>query len=152
MTREAAPAPANPDLLHLRAFVAGEARPGPIATSPLLVALGAELLAYAPDRKELAIRYSPGDLFRQGAGLIQGGAITAMLDFAMAFAGMAASEDGTSITTAMMTASFLAPAAGSTYEARGRIVRQGRRVMFAEAQLHAGGRTVATASSNLLVI
>jgi len=152
MTREGRVAQVNPDLLHVRAFVSGAAGPGPIATSPLLVALGTELLGYDTARKELVIRYTPGELFRQGAGMIQGGAVAAMLDFAMALAGMAACEDGTSITTTMMNTSFLLPAGGTVYEARGRIFRQGRRVMFAQAELSDGGRVVASATSSLLVI
>ncbi|MCR5855736.1 PaaI family thioesterase [Mesorhizobium sp. J428] len=142
----------NPDLDAIRAFTAGSRPAGPIDTSPLLVALGAELVGFDAARKELLLRYAPEDLFRQGAGVIQGGAVTAMLDCAMAFAGLAAGEAGTTITTANMNISFLAPAAGATYEARGWISKQGRRVMFAGAELSAGGRPVAAATSTLLVV
>ncbi len=142
----------NPDLELVRRFVADGGGARPVTTSPLLSALGAELVWFDPERRELTMRFSPDDLFRQGAGFIQGGAITAMLDFAMAFAGMAVSEPGKSITTANMTTSFYAPAAGRSYVATGRIDRQGRRIMFAAADLSSDERVVAAATSSLLVI
>lgn len=141
----------NPDLDLVRRFVAeGGARP--VATSPLLSALGAELVWFDPERRELTMRFSPDDLFRQGAGFIQGGAITAMLDFAMAFAGMAVSDEGKSVTTASMTTSFYAPASGKAYVATARIDRQGRRILFAAADLACDERKIAAATSSLLVI
>lgn len=142
----------NPDLDAVRAFVSGARPSGRIDTSPLLSALGAELVSFDPERKEVLLRYAPDKLFRQGAGFVQGGAVASMLDFAMAFAGFAVGEEGTSITTASMNASFHAPASAAIYEARGWISKQGRRAMFAGAELTADGRSVAAATSTLLVV
>lgn len=142
----------NADLERVRRFVAGEIPPGPIDTSPLLGALGAELVSFDASRREFVLRYAPAVLFRQGAGVIQGGAVVSMLDFAMAFAAMAVGEEGRSITTTTMNTSFYAPAASRIYEARGRITKQGRRLIFTEAELSGEGRAVAAASSSLLVI
>ena len=150
-TSPAAPV-GNPDLDAVRAFVSGARPAGRIDTSPLLTALGAELISFDPNRKELLLRYAPDALFRQGAGFVQGGAVTAMLDFAMAFAGLAVGEAGTSITTANMNVSFHAPASATSYEARGWIVKQGRRAMFTAAEITADGRSVAAATSTLLVV
>lgn len=152
MNQKLAAVAVNPDLEAVKAFMAGMRAAGPIDTSPLLVALGAELVAFEAERHQIVLRFRPGDLFRQGAGMIQGGAVAAMLDFAMAFAGLAASEQGTQITTTNMNVSFLAPAAGASYEARGWLAKRGRRAMFATAELLSDGRTVAQATSTLLVI
>ncbi len=141
----------NPDLALVRRFVA-EGGERPIETSPLLAALGASLVGFDPARRELTMRFVPGDVFRQGAGFIQGGVLSAMLDFAMAFVGMAVSEEGKSITTASMNTSFYLPASGKVYVATARVERQGRRILFAAADLSCDERTVAAATSSLLVI
>lgn len=142
----------NPDRALIAGFVAAPAGPVPMPTSPLLAALGAELVAWDPSRRELAMDFTPQDLFRQGAGVVQGGALSAMLDFVMGFAGMAALPPERTIATTTLTTAFLAAATGVRYRARGIIGKPGSRVMFATAELECEGRLVATGSSVLLVL
>lgn len=145
---------ANPDAELVRRFVAGATGPGPVAaaSSPLLVALGAELRAWDPEGRVLTLGFAPEPLFLQGAGAVQGGAVAAMLDCAMAFAGLALTGAGESLATTTLSAAFYAPVPAAALTARGRIDKPGRRVMFASAELLAAGRTVAAASSALLVL
>jgi uncharacterized protein (TIGR00369 family) len=139
----------NPDHAALHAFLR-DPTPRPICTSPLLEALGATLEYWEDGR--LSMGFAPQPLFRQGAGVVQGGALAAMLDFAMAFRGMAAAGADRSVATTSMTTNFLAAATGSGFSALGEIEKAGRRVIHARARLDCDGRPVATASSTLLVL
>lgn len=143
---------ANPDREAIRAFVAAPGRPVPMETNPLLAALGARLTGFDPGRRELTMSFAPQPLFWQGAGMVQGGALAAMLDFVMGFAGMAVAAPQQSITTTSLTTSFYAAARAPGYVARGIIEKPGRRVMFASAELEGEGKVVAAATSVLLVL
>jgi len=123
-----------------------------VTTNRLAAALDMRLLGYDAAAKTLDMEFRPGAEFRQGAGLIQGGAIAAMLDFAMAFAAMTELAEGAGLSTTTMTTTFLRPARAAAYRATGRIERAGRRVIFAAADLHDGAAKVAQATSALLVV
>lgn len=140
----------NPDVVALHAFLADPV-PRPMTSSPLLEALGARLLAWEPDRAELTMTFAPGELFRQGAGVIQGGAVTAILDFAMAFAAMARLGDQAAVTSSITT-NLMGAGMAPEVAVRGRVLRTGRRLVFAEADLEGGGRLLATATSTLLPV
>jgi uncharacterized protein (TIGR00369 family) len=141
----------NADHVALHRFLAGDA-PGPMHTSPLLEAMGATLESYDAESGQLIMGFSPSSLFRQGAGFMQGGALAAMLDFVMAFTGMAAAGREHTITTTSMTTNYLAGSKGSTFRAIGDVEKAGRRVIYVRAQLEEDGRAVASASSTLLVL
>jgi len=89
----------NPDLVLVRRFVAGGGAILPVDSSALAVALGAHLEAWNPERRELVMSCEPDATFRQGAGVLQGGALASMLDFAMAFAGFTQLPDDAVLST-----------------------------------------------------
>lgn len=151
-SKSARRAATNPDVVLVRAFIVEPYTPVTVDSNPLALALGAELTGFDPDRQELIIRYAPEPLFWQGAGAVQGGAVAAMLDFAMAFAGFTAISDDAAVSTVTMNVAFQKAATSRGYDARGRIDKPGRRVMFASAELMANDAVVATATSTLLVI
>ncbi len=142
----------NPDREAIRRFVAAPAQPVAMATNPLLAAFGAELLRFDPAARALAMRFTPQPLFWQGAGVVQGGAVAAMLDFVMGFVGMAIAADNQTITTTSLNTAFYSAARGASYTARGIVEKPGRRVMFASATLECDGRIVAGGTSTLLVL
>jgi acyl-coenzyme A thioesterase PaaI-like protein len=82
----------NPDATFMAAFIA-DPTPRPMATSPLLELLNAEALTWEADARRITMRFSPPPAFRQGAGLIQGGIIGTMLDFAMVLPAFSALSD-----------------------------------------------------------
>jgi uncharacterized protein (TIGR00369 family) len=101
------------------------------------------------------LAFSPDGIFVQGAGVLQGGAISAMLDFAMAFALLAVLPEGQTCSTANANVSFLRPAPRGDYVAVGEITRRGSRLAFARAGVFpadAPDRLVATATSTLAII
>jgi hypothetical protein len=70
--------------------------PAPIDTNLMAKTLGAVLQAAAPEGGSLEVRFTPDECFVQGAGVLQGGMVSAMLDFAMVFAGFGVTPKGRS--------------------------------------------------------
>lgn len=141
----------NPDAVALRAFLADPV-PQAMTSSPLLVALGARLEAWDPASAQLTMRFVPEAMFRQGAGLIQGGAVAAMLDFALAFAAMAVLPANQAAVTTTLTTNLIGAGGSAEVIVRGRVLKAGRRAIFTEADMTSEGRLIATASSSLLPV
>lgn len=84
-------------------------------------------------------------------GALQGGFVTAMLDEAMAIAGIVAGELAFAVPTLELKTTFLRPCDAGPVEAEGRVVRWGTKAAFLEADLFdAQGRHVARASSTIV--
>lgn len=140
----------NPDIVELRAFMAS-GEPAAIGSSPLLEALGARFVAHDPQARTLMLEFLPSDLFRQGAGNVQGGAVGAMLDFAMAFAAFTVLGEGQAGVTVALNTQFCGAAAAGAVTATGRVDKAGRKMLFASGELRQGDRLIATAQSTLAV-
>lgn len=96
----------NPDRARIREFLASPDVPLAFDSSPLLLALGTTIVSAGNGR--VLLRFEPAPLFMQGASVVQGGAVSAMLDFAMAAAIMTTLDDNVHFATASLTVSFLA--------------------------------------------
>lgn len=145
---------ANPDQERIHGFQAAGGRPMPMETNPLLRALRAELRRVDQERGLVELGFDPDPLFIQGTDVVQGGAVSAMLDFAMAFALLARLAPSQSCATVTMTSSFLRPAPRGSYRTIGEVERAGRTLAFASGRLLRAedGAVVATATSTLAVI
>jgi uncharacterized protein (TIGR00369 family) len=128
---------------------------GPLAvdTNPLGAAMGATLLSLDDADGRVRIGYTLGPQFLQGMGVVQGGIVMAMLDFAAAFASLAKLPEGESASTASMTVSLQSAVRPRGLVATGIVERAGRRLIFARAELHSEGepQPLATASSVMSV-
>lgn len=86
-------------------------------------------------------------------GALQGGFVTAMLDEAMAIAGIVAGDLAFAVPTLELKTTFLRPCPAGLVEAEGRVVRWGKSAAFLEADLYdSEGRHVARASSTVLPV
>ena len=86
-------------------------------------------------------------------GALQGGFVTAMLDEAMAIAGIVAGQMAFAVPTLELKTTFLRPCPPGFVEAEGRVVRWGKSAAFLEADLFdSQGRHVARASSTVLPV
>jgi uncharacterized protein (TIGR00369 family) len=113
---------------------------GPLRlTDPLSGLLLSELLELDSEAGAALIAFEPDDRFKQGGGLIQGGIVTAMLDYALAMAAFSQALDGQSFATVSMTTHFLRPTLPGRLLARGRLDRMGGRMIFASAELFREG-------------
>jgi uncharacterized protein (TIGR00369 family) len=142
----------NPDRARIREFLAGQGVPLAFDSSPLLAALGTTIISAGNGR--IVLRFEPAPLFLQGASVVQGGAVSAMLDFAMAAAIMTTLDDKVHFATASLTVSFLAAVKPGQLLAEGEVDRIGRRNGFARASLRAesGDTILATALSVLTIL
>ncbi len=142
----------NPDRARIREFLDGPGVPLAFDSSPLLLALGTTIISAGSGR--IVLRFEPAPLFMQGASVVQGGAVSAMLDFAMAAAIMTKLDDNVHFATASLTVSFLAAVKTGVLLAEGEIDRIGRRNGFARASLRAEAddSVLATASSVLTML
>lgn len=141
----------NPDRARIRKFLARPDTPLVFDSSPLLAALGTTILEAGEGR--ILLRFEPGPIFLQGASVVQGGAVSAMLDFAMAAAVMTQLDDAVHFATASLNVSFLAAVKPGSLLAEGIVDRLGRRNGFVHASLRAPeGATLATASSVVTVL
>jgi uncharacterized protein (TIGR00369 family) len=143
----------NPDKVLLLSHKPGDVLPFEGEAQKFAKALGGHVTAVDITAGMVELRFAPGEDFLQGMGVIQGGAVSAMLDFAMGFAGMAMMEEGAFITTATLNIAFLRPALAGTYFAKGFIERRGKTLLFSRGELHnESGTLVATGTSSLVVV
>ncbi len=144
----------NPDKALLLRFLDNPGAPAVVDSNPLAVALRCRLLEADPMKGFVRLDFEPDETFLQGNGAVQGGAVAAMLDFAMAFAALAALPGEQGGATTSMTVNYLKAVRAGRYEAIGRIERKGRSVVFARGELRPEGglELAATASSVLAVI
>lgn len=87
------------------------------------------------------------DLTRMG-GILHGGAIVSLLDTAAAFAVHTLLDAESRTVTIELTTHFLRPASAGRVEARARVLRAGRRILFISAEVtDQTGVLIATATT-----
>ena len=138
----------NRDQVLIAGFLSGDRRPAPITSSPLAALLNAQLLEVDAAGR-VVLSFEPPETFVQGARVLQGGTVATMLDFAVAFAVLAALPADRSCATASLTTNFMKPATPGKYIARGSVDRLGSQVAFGSAILQRAdnNQTVATATA-----
>jgi uncharacterized protein (TIGR00369 family) len=140
----------NADRALVLEFLRNGCKPCTLTSNPLAEALGGTLLEIDPAAGSAVLAFEPTAHFLQGGGVLQGGVLACMLDFAMAFAAHGAlGGEERPFATATLTVHFLHPAPAAPLVARGTIRQLGRRVIFAEGELRAreAPRTLAAASA-----
>jgi len=141
----------NTDRALVLRFLQGGGQPLAL-DNPLGSELAGMILELDTERGGARLAFTPEARFLQGAQMLQGGIGAAMLDFAMAFAAYAV-LDQQSFASASLNVHLLRPAGPGRYIASGRIVRKGRRLVFATAELASDdGQLVATGSSVLSLV
>ena len=140
------------DRAAIRDFVAGGRQPLAVNANPMAQALGMTLLAVDEQRGRVRLAFNPAPHFAQGTGVLQGGAVAGILDFAMAFATMALLGEGESIATVNLNTSLIRAVPLGPCFAEGEVERRGKSLAFARANLHAteaASEPLATATSVL---
>jgi uncharacterized protein (TIGR00369 family) len=111
---------------------------------------GIELVDASPGHVEVAFDAKPEHVNLQG--LIHGGMLATLADTAMGLAVRTVLEDGRRHVTVQLSIEFLAPGKQGRIIARGRTIKVGRQLGFAEADVVDGrGRLLARARSTLSV-
>jgi uncharacterized protein (TIGR00369 family) len=103
----------------------------------------------------LSVTCDPREAFFNPLGSVHGGMACTMLDTALGCAAHTTLPAGTGYTSIDITVSYLRPILPSAgpLTATGTVIKRGRRVVFAEADLtDAAGTVYATATSSLLIV
>jgi uncharacterized protein (TIGR00369 family) len=116
--------------------------------------LGATLGTVAPGLVEIALR--PGPAISQQHGFVHAGAVSAIADTAAGYAALTLMPAGRGVLTAEFKINLVAPAAGDLIVARGRVVKAGRTLTLAQAEVFAtsGGeeKLVALLTATLMAV
>ena len=104
-----------------------------LARQGLMQHLGVRLVSVQRGEVELALPYSERVTQQQGG--FHGGAMGALADIAAGYAALTVLEEGMEVTTIEYKINFLAAFQGGELRARGRVVRAGRRVVVATAEV-----------------
>ena len=123
----------------------------PVHANP--VAESMRTVLASAERGRVRLRFEVDHQFTQGDGVIQGGILTAMLDFGMAFAALSVVAEGESVATVGINVNFLRVAAAGRFEVDARLEKIGKRMVFARADLaREDGELVASASAPLTIL
>jgi len=139
---------AMPGLEALRALVAGEVPPPPIAQT-----LGFELVEVEPGRATFAVE--PAEFHYNPIGVVHGGLALTLLDSAMGCALQSLLEAGVAYTTLETKVNFVRPLTLSTGRVRctGSVVHPGRTVATAEGRVvDDSDKLYAHGTSTLLIV
>jgi len=101
----------------------------------LMGTLGATLGTIAPGRVDIELRLSPA--ISQQHGFVHAGAISAIADTAAGYAALSLMPADTGVLTTEFKINLVAPAAGERIIARGRVVKAGRTLTLAQAEVFA---------------
>ena len=123
----------------------------PVTTNPLAIALGMTILQ-ARDGY-VKIGYTVPESFTQGNGTVQGGIISAMLDFSMVFAAFSMVPVHATVTTVSQTTNYFRAARIGTLVVEAELEKVGRTLMNARARLFGpDGLLLASATAPIAVI
>lgn len=119
---------------------------------PFLELLSLELADFGDGRSEMVLEIA--DKHQQNMGIVHGGVLASMVDAATYWAAFSSLEDTeTLLISADLAVQYLAPARAGTLTARGRTIKSGRRLSYAEAEIHAAdGTLVAHGTSTLMPV
>ena len=118
-----------------------------------MATLGASITHLAPGAVDLSAPFAPQ--FTQQNGFWHAGAIASLADSANGYAAFSLAPAGTDVLAVEFKINLLAPAQGEQFVARGRVLRPGRTLTVAQAEVwavRAGTETrVATMLSTIIV-
>ena len=105
------------------------------AKQGLMQTLGATLSRIAPGQVDIAL--TPKPEVSQQHGFVHAGAVSAIADSAAGYATLSVMPMGRGVLTAEFKINLLAPATGERIIARGRVVKAGRTLTLAQADVFA---------------
>lgn len=105
------------------------------ARQGLMSTLGATLVAVGPGRVEIAL--VPAPAISQQHGFVHAGAVSAIADSAAGYAALSLMPPDRGVMTVEFKINLVAPAAGDRLVARGSVVKAGRNLTLAQAEVFA---------------
>lgn len=119
--------------------------------SPSAELMGSQFVSFDADTETATVRYTPPPSFASPRGAVQGGLIGGFLDEVMGTA-LLASTDGELLPLNLdLNMTFCRMVPLETITAKGRVIRQGRRIAFLEGELYdKDGNLLARATSTAM--
>ena len=123
----------------------------------LMATLGAVLTSIQPG--EVRIQLPFREQFSQQHGFLHAGIITAVVDSACGYAALTLMPPKAGVMSVEFKVNLLAPAAGPTFRAVGRVLRSGRTITVCagelwstDEQIHDGGKLVAVMQATMMAV
>src|SRR4051794_37122831 len=114
--------------------------------------IGAELTHVAPGEVEFSLRYR--DDLTQQHGFVHAGVITTIADVACGYAAYSLMPEGSEVLSVEFKVNLLRPAAGTRFIARARVIKPGKTLTVAQADVFAvtaeGEKQVATMLATMI--
>lgn len=115
-----------------------------------LSTLSGRVVEFIPGKNQLTMQFEPGLHCCHSGDIVQGGFVTAMLDAAMAHAVMASEQLRVTVSSIDINVSFLRVTRAGPHTAVGTIIKLGRSVGYARAELYSErGDLTATATTSV---
>lgn len=108
---------------------------GSFARQTVMKTIGARLVRVAPGEVDIELPVAPA--VAQQHGFVHAGIVSTIADSACGYAALSLMDAGTAVLTAEFKINLLAPAAGDRLVARGKVVRAGRTLSVATAEVEA---------------
>ena len=108
---------------------------------PFLASIAARLVRVAPGEVDIELPFR-ADLVQQ-TGTLHAGIVSAIADSACGYAALTLMPAGSDVWSVEFKINLLAPAAGSLFTSRGRVVRAGRTLTVCTAEVATEARVVA---------
>ncbi|WP_236199549.1 PaaI family thioesterase [Pseudomonas pseudonitroreducens] len=142
----------NPDRALLEKIISEQDFDFALETTEGLKELGARLVNGSPGELEFSFLVSPKAV--QGNGVVSGGTLMTMLDYAMAYAVLSKLPFGKTCATTSITVNMQSAATPKLLKVTGSVDRVGRQVAFARSAVHDLERNalIANASATFFVM
>lgn len=120
----------------------------------VMATIGAVLDAVTPG--EVTISMAPDPALTQQHGYLHAGIIATIADSACGYAALSLMPEDAAVLSIEFKTNMLAPADGTRFIARGRVIKPGRTIMVCDATVHAvrdeGEKLVATMTGTMMVV
>jgi uncharacterized protein (TIGR00369 family) len=110
--------------------------------------LGAELLRIAPGEVDISLSWRND--FGQQSGVLHAGVLASIADSACGYAALTLMPEGSDVVSVEFKLNLVAPAKGSAFVARGRVVRGGKTITATAADVFADETLVATMLATMM--
>jgi uncharacterized protein (TIGR00369 family) len=143
--------PEHPERALVRRAIEQKLSDLPVTTNPLAIALNMRILE-ARDGW-VRVGYRPPEGFTQGNGVVQGGIVSAMLDFAMVFAAFSKVPADATVATVSQTTNYFRPVLLDQLVVVAELEKAGRTLINARASLFGPDQSLlASATAPIAVI
>lgn len=102
---------------------------------------------------KIILKFTISRMFTQGNGVIQGGIVSAMLDFGAAYIGLLNTEPDKVVVTTNLSINYLRAAPAGQYFVEAELDKAGSKMVFASAKLYQqAGKNIASAVFSMAVV